>query len=578
MLRAMLDEAGQQRAASGPLPSLDRAWDLLERVQHKSPADLDAVLTYPYVGNWAGHTLRRLRGHASESSPLWVHVGHLHSIAAAASIRAGLDFQVQVPVRSGTVALPTLGAAHLPAGASAAEGTDASVAEVRSVSGQAEIRWGETAVRLPDNLGDDAPGWSALRRLGVVSGQHRLSLLFDDLDPYRGLYGPRQPDRVEIAEVRAWQRALEEAWTLICRHLPRQAGAMRSVLDVLVPVPALGRLQVSSASSGEAFGGVVMSRPESPAILAATLVHEYQHIMLGGLLHLLPLHNNSPEARFYAPWRDDPRPVGGLLQGIYAFFGVTRFWRAVYRAQDEGLQRTAAFEFARWRAATCQALDTLKGDHSLTVIGRRVLQQIEAEIRPWLKEPVPEDIAAAAETVGRDHQVAWRLHHLQPDMRTVAQVSQAWQVATRPGVGPVRGHTGLPLDALVPDTTASWPSTRADLIRCQVIPPDAGAGYLEPETGASAADRAFAAGDYAEACPAYRSEITTSPDSPASWVGFALAWAYLDPNPGTELLLRRPGLVRDVYRQLRSLNHRLEPDELAAWIAAHWPLAASDHD
>ncbi|WP_234390496.1 HEXXH motif domain-containing protein [Streptomyces sp. MMG1533] len=575
----MLDEARGHRAVSGPLPPLNRAWDLLDRVQQKSPADLDAVLTYPYVGNWAGHTLRRLRGRGSESSPLWVHVGHLHSVAAAASIRAGLDVQVQVPVRNGMVALPTLGTAHLTsmAGTSVAEGTEASVAEVCSTSGHTEIRWGETTIRLPDNLADDAPGWSGLRRLAVASGQHTLSLLFEDLDPYRGLYGPRQPDRVEIAEVRAWQRALEDAWRLICRHLPQQAGAMRSVLNVLVPVPAPGRFQVSSASSGEAFGGVVMSRPESPAILAATLVHEYQHIMLGGLLHLVALHDNAPEARFYAPWRDDPRPVGGLLQGIYAFFGVTRFWRALYRAQEEGSRRTAAFEFARWRAATCQALDTLKDNHSLTVAGRRVLQQIEGEIRPWLKEPVPEDIAAAVETVGRDHQVAWRLHHLQPDVRTVAQVSHAWLITTRTGAGPARGHNDLSPDALVPDAIASWLPTRSDLIRCQVIPPEAGACCPELESEASAADRAFAAGDYAEAWMAYRSEITASRDSSASWVGFALAWASLDPHPGAELLLRRPALVRDVYCRLRSLDVRLEPDELAAWIAARWPLAASGH-
>ena len=27
----------------------------------------------------------------------------------------------------------------------------------------------------------------------------------------------------------------------------------------------------------------------------------------------------------YAPWRDDPRPISGLLQGIYAFVCITEF-------------------------------------------------------------------------------------------------------------------------------------------------------------------------------------------------------------------------------------------------------------
>jgi hypothetical protein len=31
--------------------------------------------------------------------------------------------------------------------------------------------------------------------------------------------------------------------------------------------------------------------------------------------------------RYYAPWRADPRLASGLLQGTYAFLGVSGFWR-----------------------------------------------------------------------------------------------------------------------------------------------------------------------------------------------------------------------------------------------------------
>lgn len=50
----------------------------------------------------------------------------------------------------------------------------------------------------------------------------------------------------------------------------------------------------------------------------STLVHEFQHIMLGGVLHVAPVHCAVQRQRSYAPWRDDPRPLGGLLQGVYA--------------------------------------------------------------------------------------------------------------------------------------------------------------------------------------------------------------------------------------------------------------------
>ncbi|MBG0564890.1 aKG-HExxH-type peptide beta-hydroxylase [Actinoplanes aureus] len=29
---------------------------------------------------------------------------------------------------------------------------------------------------------------------------------------------------------------------------------------------------------------------------------------------------------YYALWRDDPCPLNGLLQGVYAFVGITDFW------------------------------------------------------------------------------------------------------------------------------------------------------------------------------------------------------------------------------------------------------------
>jgi hypothetical protein len=462
------------------------------------------------------------------------------------------------------------------------------VAELLSAPGRTQIRRGGAIVGLPGDLTGDAPGWSGLRRLTAVSGGHTLSLLFDDVDPYRGLYGPRRPDRVGSAELRSWQEGLEEAWSLVCRHLPQQAGAMGTVLDVLVPVPAPSPFQVSSASSGDAFGGIVMSCPGDPAEFAATLAHEFQHIMLGSLLHLVSLHDNDPEARFYAPWRDDPRPVGGLFQGVYAFFGVTRFWRAVYHAQDEVTRRAAAFEFARWRAATFRALGALADAPFLTAVGRRFLEHIREEMKPWLAEPVPEDIAAAAKKVTSDHRVAWLLHHTQPDDRTVTEISDLWQRgADRPGAGstglggrPASGHSGLPADVLVPDAGASWARTRADLIRCRVVPSRTPhpADCAELETGAGTADRAFAVSDHVRAWHAYRAEIRSSASPAASWAGFALAWASLGTQPGSELLLRRPALVREVHRRLRSLGHRPEPDSLAAWIAERWPLAASVQD
>src|SRR5205823_7977241 len=105
------------------------------------------------------------------------------------------------------------------------------------------------------------------------------------------------------------------------------------------------------ASSGEAFGSAIITRPTDPASFGASLVHEFQHNRLSGLLHLKSLYNDDPTERFYTVWRDDPRPIAGVFQGVYAFFGVTAFWRALSRVETDLFERIAQFEFAYWRQA-----------------------------------------------------------------------------------------------------------------------------------------------------------------------------------------------------------------------------------
>ena len=68
-----------------------------------------------------------------------------------------------------------------------------------------------------------------------------------------------------------------------------------------------------------------MSRQPDKYTCAETLVHETQHLKLCALLDLVTLARPDDGRRYYAPWRPDPRPAGGLLQGAYAFLGVSGF-------------------------------------------------------------------------------------------------------------------------------------------------------------------------------------------------------------------------------------------------------------
>ncbi|MEU0199390.1 MULTISPECIES: HEXXH motif domain-containing protein [unclassified Streptomyces] len=561
LLRAIRDEAAASSSkAHGPLPPPESAWQLLDRVQQSAPAALETVLSYPYVAGWAGFTLRHLRrGHPTDPAPAWVHLGQLHSIAAAAALHAGIDVDVRVPARSGTVTVPTLGAAFSPAGR-----VDRwSVARVRSRDRERRIDIGDETVRLPSDLSQDATGWWALRRLECREGSHVLSLRLEDLDPYRGLYETLDPHRLDDAEVIRWQRMLDEAWRLVCRHLPDKADAISAGLDAVVPRPFTSRFPLISASSGEAFAGINVARPHAPEDLAEILVHEYQHVLLGGLLHLVPLTRQDEGRLFYAPWRDDPRPAAGLLQGVYAFFGVTEFWRAVARSEDDAIADFAAFACARWLEPTLEAARALLADRTLTEPGRRFLDGVAEQLATWA------DVSPrhrGAEIVTADHRAGWRLRHLRPDPAVAAGLARAWQEADENGA-PTRCA-----ESLVPQSDGPWSLARVDLLRCVIRE---GSSTVNPalaeSTGATVADLALADGRHADALDGYRAQIAGDPDHPPSWIGFALAWSRLASGPGSTLLLRRPHLVRAVHRSLRDGAQAPQPDTLATWLAGRLP-------
>lgn len=560
LLRALVEETTKLPELFGPLPSSEDAWELLARVQEKAPSALDLMLAHPYTGTWAGYTARLLRNRITGMCPMWMHVGHLHALAAAAAIHAELDFHINIPLWNGGAMLPTLGLARL------AADSPWSVAEVRSERNQVEVGNETTSVQLPPALAADTPGWWGIHRLTMRADEHVLSVYLDDLDPYRGLYEPVLPQRLDAAEVGAWRALLDEAWRLIVHHLPDIADALPAGLDSLVPRPAVP-FRMTNASTGEAFGSAIISRPPDAASLAATLVHEFHHIRLGGLLHLTRLHEEDPCERFYTPWRNDPRPIGGVLQGVYAFFGVTAFWRALARTGTEAPDRRATFEFAYWREQTWRVLRVLRDDPGLTPAGRRFVDGIAERLGPWQDEPVPTDLGALVAAVAADHYAGWRIRYLRPDPGTVADLADAW-LAKRNRPATTRLVTDRP-PTPVPD--GSWSSARADLIRLRVAVPPDGRNALSriwsSVPGATAADFAYVTGRLTDAARSYRAELAADADCPAAWVGLGLTLSGLGVMPAARALLHYPEVVRAVHRRIWTRTQTVPaPEDLAVWI------------
>lgn len=526
LLRALIEKVAESPGLSGPLPAPAAAWELLAGTEQVAPEVLDRVLAHPYTGSWAGYVTRSL---ASPAERVWPHIGYAHALAAAAAIRAGISFRTSIPVWRGTAVLPTLGAVRLP------DGERWSVAEIHGEQGIIEVRQGRETVRLPADLETDGPSWLTIRRITAYG----FSVQLDDLDPYRDPHSPAPPERLSDAEAATWQELLEDALQLIAKHIPDFADAIRAGLDSVAPLP-FQRFRTPSASSSDAFGSAILGRPPDSAVLAAMLIHEFQHNRLSGLLHLTRMWTDDGQRRFYAPWRDDPRPIGGLVQGLYAFFGVTAFWRALAESGDTDSE----FEFAYHRTVTWQALKAVEQDAALTNIGRRFLAGLTSVLGPWQDEPVSTDAARAAQLTAEDHYLGWRIRHLRPRPAAVNGLVSAWLAGGDP-VGPDAEQTPAP----EPDGT--WSYARADLMHA--------APEAVPE--ATTADIALVHGRLDEAANGYRAELAQDPDHPVSLAGLALA---LGPDSA---LRRRPELVRAVHRRLRQSTTTVPSvEQLADWI------------
>lgn len=393
LLAGVLDEA--EAGAHDQWRLARSGYELLAAAQRHDPGAANVVVRHSSVGAWAIRTLRTLRGGTALPG---AEPGMMCAVAAAAAIRAGLSAQIEVPVLNGAVMLPSLGAAAANGGRAVVRNAGAAAADVVSL---------HRRVRVPSDPHRDGPGWSGLRRIKVGS----LDAILDDIDPFRMPAARHLAPRMGGGRANTWAATFQEAWPLLDRHHPAVAVEIAAAVKVIVPLEVPSHGPVSS-SSPETFGAVATSQPPDSCTLAVTLTHELQHLKLSALQDMTTLTSPDDGRRFYAPWRDDPRPIGALLQGAYAFLGVSGFWRRQRLHEQGGAARIRAHaEYARWRAATTLITGMLASSDSLTRPGMEFVQGMTRTLKTWMAEPVPEKARALAQQQDKQHRDRWQYAH-----------------------------------------------------------------------------------------------------------------------------------------------------------------------
>jgi HEXXH motif-containing protein len=528
----------------------DTAVRLLTDAQRSARHRADEVLMQPHVGAWATHCLHDLLARGALTA---VDLGHLGAVSAAAALRSGLAWEVSAHARNGSIMFPTFGLARAP--------IDDGWCRVRARRGSlgVEIAAGNGAHDVPFGPGPAAT-WTPLRRLRATSEALTFDVALDDLDPYRGDGDLPVSSRLDEGAVERWRQTADDGWSiLVGAHRPVAEAIVTAVVSV-VPLTSTPDAPDLSGTRFEALGAVALTEPRSPLDLALALNHELQHQKLSALLDLVQLIRLTTDELFYAPWRKDPRPLPGLLQGTYAWLGVAAFWEThLSQALASDARAAAEFELALARRQVRQGLDTLARSGRLTPAGRRFVGSMRCRLDDLDRTPVSTGAQALADLAYLDHAISWRLRNLHAAPDAVAFWVDAWLAgrplrwadAPRPTVRD--GEGTLPSDA------------RLRLIRRRLTDP-IGWQVESSTTNGRPADVALVAGETSCAAEAYRNLMVRDPSDLGSWAGLAVA-SKSKPTAASWALRRHPEIVAALHREIVArCGTAPEVEHLADWV------------
>ena len=297
LLHAIAEAAGDADPAAPGTAAFRAGYELLTRIQATDPGASAWLLGLPHLGGWAHDCLIRLEQGAVPD------FAYLACAVAAAAVRAGVPFELDVPVRDGRVLLPGLGSldvvGQVPWVRLRCDG------ELLTAGGGMEASRHD--LRPDYGSGRSVPHWRGTPAVRALTDGLAWDVLLVTDDRCLDRYTLPMSAGLSASELRLWRQRVQASWELLVRHHRWAAEPIADGVAVIVPLTPQADTDLISATSPAAFGAIATSWPPDPVTMAETLVHEFQHVKLCGLMDMVPLAESGAE-KVYAPWRQDPRP------------------------------------------------------------------------------------------------------------------------------------------------------------------------------------------------------------------------------------------------------------------------------
>ena len=171
---------------------------------------------------------------------------------------------------------------------------------------------------------------------------------------------------------------VEAGLRLVAQHVPRMFRQMRAVLRWIALNPMSEYTGTNYVSFSELPGAFAFRAVPNPYSAAEACIHEFHHNRLFALEGEEALLTAAPGARdvdaiYYSPWRDEPRPIRGLLHAVYVTLAQTELWLSVFADPDtpEDVRHFATDQLVRHPLMIEIGLRQLDRFAPFTTAGRR---------------------------------------------------------------------------------------------------------------------------------------------------------------------------------------------------------------
>jgi HEXXH motif-containing protein len=169
-------------------------------------------------------------------------------------------------------------------------------------------------------------------------------IILDRLDPFLRLGWStlyKNPDgsgylSITSSEMEEELSVIFKAYGLIQEHWPEiESHVGTSIRTIhLVKSPYVDRHM--SCTSEQFFGSILTSTGDEYQ-LAEAIVHEYSHNLLNMVILSGEIFEGQVprEETYYSPWREDPRPIAGVLHAVFVFVNVSELLERVSNSIPE---------------------------------------------------------------------------------------------------------------------------------------------------------------------------------------------------------------------------------------------------